>query len=134
MAGTTLKLEVITPEKVALRDESTSIIIPGIDGTLGIWPNHAPLLAGLKPGAVTYKSGNGDKVLAVAGGFIEVANNTVTIIAPAAELASDIDVARAQAAKQRAEDRLAKKEVGIDVARAEAALARAIARLKVAGK
>ncbi len=128
MAGTTLKLEIITPEKVALSEESTSIIIPAIDGTLGIWPNHAPLLAGLKPGSIKYKTSEGLKIIVVAGGFVEVSNNVVSIIAPAAELSGDIDLERAQAAKKRALDRLAKRD-GIDIARAEAALARANARI-----
>lgn len=113
---------------MALSEESTSIIIPAIDGTLGIWPNHAPLLAGLKPGSIKYKTSEGLKIIVVAGGFVEVSNNVVSIIAPAAELSGDIDLERAQAAKKRALDRLAKRD-GIDIARAEAALARANARI-----
>ena len=128
MAGNTLKLEIITPEKIALSEETTSIVVPAIDGLLGIWPDHAPLLAGLKPGSVKYKTAGGEKVVVVAGGFIEVANNVVSIIAPAAEMAADIDLERAQEAKKRAVERLANKE-NVDVARAEAALARANARI-----
>ena len=130
MADKTLKLEVITPEQVALRDESTSVVVPGVDGALGIWPNHAPLLAGLKPGVVTYKTASGTEKLVVSGGFIEISNNVISILAPAAEKSTEIDFARAEAAKKRAEERLAKKE-GIDMARAQAALARANARLSV---
>ncbi|MGM9526554.1 MAG: F0F1 ATP synthase subunit epsilon [Peptococcaceae bacterium] len=130
MADKTLKLEVITPEQVALRDESTSVVVPGVDGELGIWPNHAPLLAGLKPGVVTYKTASGTEKLVVSGGFIEISNNVISILAPAAEKSTEIDFARAEAAKKRAEERLAKKE-GIDMARAQAALARANARLSV---
>ena len=130
MADKTLKLEVITPEQVALRDESTSVVVPGVDGELGIWPNHAPLLAGLKPGVVTYKTACGTEKLVVSGGFIEISNNVISILAPAAEKSTEIDFARAEAAKKRAEERLAKKE-GIDMARAQAALARANARLSV---
>lgn len=128
MAGTTLKLEIITPEKIVLSEESTSIIVPAIDGALGIWPNHAPLLAGLKPGSVVFKTSGGEKVVVVAGGFVEVANNVVSIIAPAAENASQIDRVRAEAAKKRALERLSNRQ-DIDVARAEAALARANARI-----
>ena len=120
----------ITPEQVALRDESTSVVVPGVDGELGIWPNHAPLLAGLKPGVVTYKTASGTEKLVVSGGFIEISNNVISILAPAAEKSTEIDFARAEAAKKRAEERLAKKE-GIDMARAQAALARANARLSV---
>ena len=130
MADNTLKLEVITPEQIALRDESTSVVVPGVDGELGIWPNHAPLLAGLKPGVVTYKTASGTEKLVVSGGFIEISNNVISILAPAAEKSTEIDFARAEAAKKRAEERLAKKE-GIDMARAQAALARANARLSV---
>ena len=130
MADNTLKLEVITPEQVALRDESTSVVVPGVDGELGIWPNHAPLLAGLKPGVISYKTASGTEKLVVSGGFIEVSNNVISIIAPAAEKSTDIDFARAEAAKQRAQERIAKKE-NIDMARAQAALARANARLSV---
>lgn len=134
MAGNTLKIEIITPERVVLSDESTSIIIPAIDGKLGIWPNHAPLIAGLVPGVLEYKSNKGDVKLSVAGGFIEVSENKVSILAPAAELAVDIDEIRAQASQKRAQERIAKKEASIDLARAEASLARAIARLQAIGK
>lgn len=131
MADKTLKLEVITPEDVTLRAESTSVVVPGVDGELGIWPNHAPLLAGLKPGVITYKTASGTQKLVVSGGFIEISNNVISVIAPAAEKASDIDFARAEAAKKRAEERLAQKNADIDIARAQAALARAKARLSV---
>ncbi len=130
MADKTLKLEVITPEDVTLRAESTSVVAPGVDGEFGIWPNHAPLLAGLKPGVITYKTASGTEKLVVSGGFIEVSNNVISIIAPAAEKSTDIDFARAEEAKKRALERLAKKE-NIDMARAQAALARANARLSV---
>ncbi len=130
MADKTLKLEVITPEQIALQDVSTSVVVPGVDGELGIWPNHAPLLAGLKPGVITYKTASGTEKLVVSGGFIEISNNVISIIAPAAEKSTEIDFARAEAAKKRAQERLAKKE-GIDIARAQAALARANARLSV---
>lgn len=131
MADKTLKLEVITPEQVALQDESTSVIVPGVDGELGIWPNHAPLLAGLKPGVITYTTAAGTQKLVVSGGFIEISSNVISVIAPAAEKAADIDFARAEAAKKRAEERLAQKTADIDVERARAALARANARLSV---
>ena len=130
MADKTLKLEVITPERVALQDESTSVSVPGVDGELGIWPNHAPLLAGLKPGVISYKTASGTEKLVVSGGFVEIANNTISVIAPAAAKSTEIDFTRAEEAKKRALERIAKKE-GIDMARAQAALARANARLSV---
>lgn len=131
MADKTLQLEVITPEQVAIKTTTTSVIIPGVDGQLGVLVDHAPLLAGLKPGVITYRNeaGKAEKLF-VAGGFVEVANNVVSVIAPAAEPGDEIDFARAEAAKKRAEERLAKKE-GVDMARAQAALARANARLSL---
>lgn len=130
MADKTLKLEVITPEQIALQDESTSVVVPGVDGKLGILPDHAPLLAGLQPGVITYKTASGTEKLVVSGGFVEISNNVISVIAPAAEKSSEIDFARAEAAKARALERIAKRE-GIDMARAQAALARANARLSV---
>ena len=131
MADKTLKIEIITPERIALSDNTTSVILPAVDGVLGIWPNHAPLLVGLKPGVITYKSGSGDEKLFVSGGFAEVSNNVVSVIAPAAEKGTEIDFARAEAARQRAKERLGNKTPDLDVARAEAALARANARLSL---
>ncbi len=130
MADKTLKLEVITPEQIALQDVSTSVVVPGVDGELGIWPNHAPLLAGLKPGVITYKTASGTEKLVVSGGFIEISNNVISIIAPAAEKSTEIDFARAEAAKKAGSGTPCQKE-GIDIARAQAALARANARLSV---
>ena len=135
MADKTLKLEVITPERVALQDESTSVIVPGVDGELGIWPNHAPLLAGLKPGVISYKTASGTEKLVVSGGFVEIANNTISVIAPAAEKSTEIDFARAEEAKKRAEDKLSQS--GMDdkeVKLAEAKLHRALVRIGTVGK
>ena len=129
MAGNTLKLEIITPECVTVSDETTSIVLNAIDGYLGIWPNHAPLIAGLCPGALHYETSQGEKYVFVAGGFVEVSDNIVSIIAPAAERAADIDLARAEAAKKRAEERLQNKADNVDTARAQAALARALGRI-----
>lgn len=131
MADKTLKIEIITPERIALSDDTTSVILPAVDGELGIWANHAPLLVGLKPGVITYKAGSSDEKIFVSGGFAEVSNNVVSIIAPAAEKGSEIDFARAEAARQRAKERLSNKTPDLDVARAEAALARATARLSL---
>ena len=128
MAGNTLKLEIITPECVTVSDESTSIVLNAIDGYLGIWPNHAPMIAGLRPGALHYAANGGEKYVFVSGGFVEVSDNVVSIIAPSAERVEDIDLARAEAAKKRAEERLKNRD-NIDVARAQAALARALGRI-----
>lgn len=134
MADKTLKLEVVTPQREVLSQEVTSIIVPAIQGYLGILPNHAPMISGLEPGVVKYKVAGEYQKMAICGGFLEVSENKVSILANAAELAVEIDVLRAQAAKERAEKRLQNKQDGVDMARAELALKRAIARLRVTGR
>ncbi|WP_258358834.1 F0F1 ATP synthase subunit epsilon [Moorella sulfitireducens (nom. illeg.)] len=130
-----LQLEVITPERVTLKTEVEDVIAPGILGYLGILPGHAPLITPLKAGVVTYRrQDDGKERLAVSGGFLEAGPEHVVILADTAEKASEIDVERARQAKERAEKRLRERPPGLDVARAEAALQRAIARLKAAGE
>ncbi|SMB88224.1 ATP synthase F1 subcomplex epsilon subunit [Desulfonispora thiosulfatigenes DSM 11270] len=133
MSEKVLKLEIVTPEKKVLSKDIESLIVPGVEGYLGILPNHAPLVAGLKVGAISYKEAGKTEQVAVSGGFLEVAKNQATILASTAEFAKDIDVERAKEAKHRAEERLKQKD-NIDVHRAELALARALARLKVSGR
>ena len=133
MAGNTLKLEVVTPERKVLSEEIVSLIVPAIEGYLGILPNHAPIISGLEPGVIKYKVGGDYKKMAISGGFLEVSANKASILANTAELAEEIDVQRAQAAKERAEQRLQNKR-DIDVLRAELALKRALARLKAKGQ
>ncbi|KYH33610.1 F0F1 ATP synthase subunit epsilon [Neomoorella mulderi] len=129
-----LKLEVITPERVTLKAEAESVIAPGVLGYLGVLPGHAPLITPLKAGVVTYRpEGGGEERLAVSGGFLEAGPEHVVILADTAEKADEIDVERARQAKARAEKRLRERPPGLDVARAEAALQRATARLKAAG-
>ncbi|MDD2212272.1 MAG: F0F1 ATP synthase subunit epsilon [Clostridia bacterium] len=125
-----LNFEVITPERIMLKGKTTSLIVPATEGFLGVWPNHAPLITGLQPGIVKYRQGETFFVLAISNGFMEVADNVITILVNTAERPEDIDVARAQAAKERAEKRLYKQPPGLDVHRAEFALHRALARLK----
>src|SRR5690554_6918877 len=120
MAENTLKLEVVTPERKVLSEEIVSLIVPAIEGYLGILPNHAPIISGLEPGVVKYKVGGNYKKMAISGGFLEVSANKASILANTAELADEIDVQRAQAAKERAEQRLQNKK-DIDVLRAELA-------------
>lgn len=129
-----LNLEVITPERVILKTETTSVIAPGVLGYLGIMPRHAPLVTPLQPGVVTYRcEGTETRKLAVSGGFLEAGPDRVIILADTAEKAEEIDVERALAAKERAERRLKERADDLDVERAEAALKRALARLKAAG-
>lgn len=129
-----LQLEVVTPERTVLKTRAESVIVPGAEGRLGFLPGHAPIVAGLTVGIVEYGSFHGPKErVAVTGGFVELAGDKVSILADAAELASEIDVVRARAAKERAERRLRQRSAEIDRARAEAALQRALNRLRTAG-
>lgn len=127
-----LRFEVITPERVVLRDSVEFVAVPAIFGELGVLANHAPLVTGLKIGVVRYTKNDVRHALAISGGLMEVNNNRVTILADTAELQSEIDVTRAREAKERAEKRLREKAPETDLIRAEMALRRALSRLKAA--
>jgi len=128
-----IQLEIVTPERLVVKDTVDDVQIPGITGYLGILPGHAPLITEIAVGEITYHSGGQPRRISVAWGFAEVLPDKVTILAETAERADEIDVARAQAAKQRAEDELKKAGPSGD-ADAQAALQRATTRLEVAGK
>jgi F-type H+-transporting ATPase subunit epsilon len=130
----TFQLEIVTPEKMVVRDVAEEIQIPGKDGYLGVLPGHAPLISELAVGEITYRNGNATHSLAVAWGFAEVLPDKVTILAETAERPAEIDTSRAQAAKQRAETDLAKSATEEDFQRVTADLQRAETRLEVAGK
>lgn len=133
MSDKLLKLEIVTSERKVLDTQVESLVVPGVEGYLGILPRHAPLVAGLKIGVINYRQDGKSEQAALCGGFLEVANNKATILANTVEFANEIDIERAVEAKRRAEERL-KKKADIDVQRAELALARAFIRLKVSGK
>ena len=128
------QLEIVTPEKLVVKDQAEEMQIPGKNGYLGILPGHAPLITELSVGQISYRNGNETHYLCVAWGFAEVLPDKVTILAETAERGEDVDCARAQNAKQRAEKRLASGDPTIDVPRAQDALARASARLEAAAK
>jgi F-type H+-transporting ATPase subunit epsilon len=131
----TFLLEIVTPERVVYSQEARMVIVKGVEGELGILPNHIPLVTPLRIAPVTVKrEGAKDEEVAVHGGFIEVRKNKVVILAEEAELPGDIDVARALAAKQRAAEKLAGKSDEYDHRRAEMALQRAMNRITVAGR
>lgn len=109
------------------------VIVQTLDGEMGVLPGHIPLVAPLDIGQMRIKTGEGERLAAISGGFIEVTGSQVTVLSEAAELAEEIDVARAESARQRAQARLEAKQANIDYARAQAALKRALTRLKVAG-
>ncbi|MEW6661876.1 MAG: F0F1 ATP synthase subunit epsilon [Bacillota bacterium] len=132
MTEKTLILEIVTPERVLMREEVATVVVPAAFGYLGVLPGHAPLVTGLTPGVVRFRSGDGTHRLAIGGGFMEIAGNKVVLLADTAERAEDIDVARAQRAYERACQRLKRRGQDVDELRAEAALKRAVARLKAA--
>ncbi len=130
----TIRLEIVTVERKLFDDDVNMVVAPGTEGVLGILPHHTALLTGLSYGElVVKKDGQPDQYFAIGGGFMEVQPNHIVVLADAAERAEEIDLARAEAARKRAEELLAKaKESEIDFARAEASLRRSMARLKVA--
>lgn len=128
MAGT-FALRIVSPEGDVLNENVEFVVLPGGAGELGILPNHAPLIAGLEIGVVRYTLNGNVKRLALAGGFVEVADNSATVLADTAELSERIDLPRAQEAKERAKKRLSDASSEIDLKRAELALRRARARI-----
>jgi F-type H+-transporting ATPase subunit epsilon len=128
----TFQLEIVTPAKLMVKDVAEEAQIPGLSGYLGILPGHAPLITELAVGVITYKASGATHTLSVAWGFAEVLPDKVTILAEAAERPQEIDVARAQEAKNRAEALLKSNDPKVDYARAEDALQRAETRLSVA--
>ena len=130
-----LILEIVTAERLVHSDEVDLVVVPGIDGEMAILPNHAPLMTMLKPGELVVRKGDEDSSIFVGGGFFELMNNKITILADSAEHAEEIDIARAEEAKKRAEEMMEMRAgVDVDAARAEAALRRSLMRLKVAEK
>lgn len=127
-----LQLTVVTPEKELLHEEVDEIIVPTTNGELTILPEHTTLLAQLTPGELIIKKGSKTEHLVVVGGFLEVGNNTVTILADYAVHGKDISEAAAQQAKDRAEKAMKEKRSDVDFATAEAEFRRAILELKVA--
>lgn len=130
----TLKLEVVTPEKTVVDEEVEMVLCPGSEGEFGVFPHHVSLLSALKIGPIRYRAHGKDEMIFVSGGFVDVNNDKCSVLAETAEKAENIDQARAQAARERAEQRLANKTESIDETRAEAALQRAIMRLKIVQK
>ena len=130
----TIKCDIVTVERLVYSDEVDMVIAPGIMGTLGILPKHAPLITALEEGELRLKKGEVEEQFAVTGGYMEVRPDRVIIMADAAERAEEIDEARAEAARQRAEQLLKEKPPDMDRAAIEGALRRSRVRLKVARK
>ena len=125
-------LEIVTPEKKVLSETVDIVVAPGEMGEFGVLSGHVPFLCKLKVGELRYRVGAAARFVSIMGGYAEVANNQVTILATAAEEAAEIDVIRAKAARGRAERRIAEAKDKYDFARAQAALQRAMARLRIA--
>ena len=130
------KLEVITPDRVVFSDEQiASVIAPGIEGYLGALANRAPLMTALDIGEIDFRRvDGGEDYIAVSGGFMEVHENKVTVLAESAELSEEIDKDRAQQSLDRAKERLASRTPETDIDRAQAAVKRAIMRIRVADR
>lgn len=132
MAGT-FSLRIVSPEGNVLKEDVEFVVLPGGLGELGILPHHSPLIAGLDVGVIRYTLNGTNKLAAIAGGFVEVADNEAIVLADTAELSEEIDRKRAIEAKERALKRLATDSNEIDVRRAEYALRRAAARISASG-
>ncbi len=129
---TTLLLEIVTPDRSLVREDVDEVQVPGSEGYLGILPGHTPLLASLKVGELWFRMGQEKHYMAIAGGFVEVLPDRVTVLAQIAERAQDIDVTRAEAARKRAEERLARPPVDVDIERARVAQLKSLVRVQVA--
>ncbi len=128
----TFRLEIVTAERMIFSDDVGAVIAWGAEGQLGILPHHAPLMTMLQPGDLMIRKDKEEEYLAISGGFLEVRPDKVIILADACERIDEIDIARAEEAKKRAQETMKAAPLGVDAAAAEAALRRSIARLKVA--
>jgi len=136
MLPDSIELIIVTPEQQLLRESVVEVVMPAAQGELGVLPGHAPLMTELGVGELTYRGAgsNPSGVLAVIQGFAEVLGDRVTVLAETAERAAEIDLARAEAAKARAEKHLVAGDPSIDLDRATLALQRAIIRIQIARK
>jgi F-type H+-transporting ATPase subunit epsilon len=129
-----LQLQIVSADRLLVNEQVDEVEIPGSEGYLGVLPGHTPLLATLQVGELWYRQGQEKHYLAIAFGFVEVQPDGVTILAQLAEPAQEIDVARAEAAKKRAEERLSKPTTDMDFERARMAMLKALVRLQVASR
>ncbi len=130
-----LKVEIVTAEQVVYSEEEVDrLIVPGVEGELGVLTLHAPLLTMIQPGVLRIVKGDDEVEMAITGGFIEVRDNRITILADAAERAEEIDEARAEEARRQAQRRLEERETEVDMAQVQAELARAMSRIKAVAR
>jgi F-type H+-transporting ATPase subunit epsilon len=128
----TFRLEIVTAERMIFSDDVSAVIAWGVEGQLGILPHHAPLMTMLQPGDLMIRRDKEEEFFAISGGFLEVRPDKVIVLADACERAEEIDLARAEEAKKRAQETMKAAPLTVDAAVAEAALRRSLARLKVA--
>ena len=128
----TLQVELVAADRKVWEGEADMVVARTVDGELGVLPGHTPLLSSLQVGELWYRIGQEKHYLAISFGFVEVLPDRVTVLAQIAERAQDIDVARAEAAKRRAEERVAKPSPDMDFERARVALMKSLIRLQVA--
>ncbi|HJO07177.1 MAG TPA: F0F1 ATP synthase subunit epsilon [Chloroflexota bacterium] len=130
-----LTVELVTPERHVLAEEDVDVVVaPGIDGELAVLPNHAPLVTELSPGVVVLRRGGDEDILAVSGGFLEVLGDTVTVLADTSERSDEIDLERAQAARDRALESMSLTMTPTEVLEARIRLLRALARIRAANR
>jgi len=125
-----ISVDILTPDRRVLQAQADSVVVPAEDGELGILADHTPLVARLQPGEIRMRAGSDTQVFAVSGGFVEVQNNHVIVLAETAEMAHEIDAERARLAAERAKADLRAPSGPADMAQAEATLRRALARLR----
>jgi F-type H+-transporting ATPase subunit epsilon len=126
----TFRLEIVTAERMVFSDDVSAVIAWGVEGQLGILPHHAPLMTMLQPGDILIRKDKEEEFFVISGGFLEVRPDKVIILADACERVDEIDIARAEEAKRRAQETMKAAPLSADAAAAEAALRRSLARLK----
>ena len=130
----TFKLEIVTAERLVFSEDIDALVAWGVEGQLGILPHHAPLMTMLQPGDLMIRKNKEEEYLAISGGFLEVRPDKVIILADACERVDEIDTARAEEAKKRAQETMISAPLSVEAGVAEAALRRSLARLKAAEK
>ena len=129
-----IRLDIVTAARSVYSDDVDVVIAPGVEGQLGILPHHTPLMTILQAGELRVRKSGEEFILAISGGFLEIRPDRVIVLADTAERAEEIDLARAEEAKRRAQERLSHRTPEVNLAQAEAALRRSLARLRVAEK
>ena len=127
----TLKLEIVTPEAVTYSEDVDMVTLPGVEGEMGIFPMHVPLMTQIVPGEIAVRKGGHDYFLAVGEGFVQITPDRVAVLTEMAIKATDVDEAKAEEARRRAEERLQQQLSGEELASVSASLAHSLAQLKV---